>query len=162
MPTFNSLSGLSNYMNSSAGQASIISSDAVQVILKRQAERLKQCIIKRVNDYYSSYNPFVYDRTYGLQSSLEVDNDIEVSISGMTINVGFSGSDAYQPSLFGGGDAYTPSLMNYGWQVKKDVWFKNIEHFGYYEGAHFLENGIADWQAGNTEGITVKAIYNKY
>ena len=162
MPIFNSTNALANYLNSPTGQAAVMSSEAGQILLRRQVKRLKECIIKQVNEYYSSYSPTMYDRKYGLQSSLEIESDIEVTLTGMTINVGFSGGDAYSPSLYGDGDAYTPSLINYGWQVKKDVWFKDIYHFGYYEGFHFLEKGIADWQSGNTEGVRVVAIYNKY
>jgi hypothetical protein len=31
--------------------------------------------------------------------------------------------------------------------VKKNVWFKNIEHFGFQSGTYFIENGIEQFKS---------------
>ena len=49
-------------------------------------------------------------------------------------------------------------LLNYGYRVKKDVWFKNIENFGYRTGAYFVEDGVADFNQSNPYGIKVTII----
>lgn len=50
----------------------------------------------------------------------------------------------------------TAYLLNYGYEVEKDVWFKDIPNFGYRSAGHFIENGIADFEASNPYGIKIK------
>jgi len=155
MATFNSISDLGRYYKTSSGQTSLMGVAQVQTVLERQAKRLKDCIQKRINDYYSSYSPSVYNRTYGMQNSMYLDDNVEVNaINGMlTIDLHLDDDGAYGTSLFGGGTVDKLGLMNYGWQTNGS--FKDVYRFGNFDGAHFIEDGISDWKSGNTEGVYV-------
>jgi hypothetical protein len=108
------------------------------------AEQLKDCIQYFLDLYYIEYYPSVYNRTYELQQALEVSNIVNISTDAqsLSINLDFNDSLSWGNSIFNGSDGYKPILIDQGWQVEKDVWFKNIEHFGFQSGAHFIENGI--------------------
>ena len=56
----------------------------------------------------------------------------------------------------------TAYLLNYGYAVKKDVWFKNYENFGFRKGGHFVEEGIADFNTMNKLGIRIAIKSNGY
>ena len=85
----------------------------------------------------------------------------------ITLNVFFDESGYHQSGdgLYGwhdtewqgtGETVNTAYLLNYGYEVKKNVWFKNIENFGHREPAHFIEDGIADFEMYNPYGIIVQ------
>ena len=59
-----------------------------------------------------------------------------------------------------GEEVNTAYLLNYGYRVKKDVWFKDYENFGYREGANFVEDGIDDFNSTNTLGIKITKKFN--
>ena len=67
--------------------------------------------------------------------------------------------NSLRPSLFkkwNQSDANVFWLLNDGYAVKKDVWFKNIPNFGYRAAAHFVEQGIRDFNGKNKLGIQVE------
>lgn len=157
---FTSLEQLSKYLSSQAGQNTMTTSGmTVKQILEQEARRLLNCIQKRINEYYESYNPVVYQRTYGL-FAMRVEDFIDMTMMNGTasIKIDFDKADIQAHSIFGdGGDAYnTVELINSGWQVKEGVWFSDIEHFGHQDGAHFIENGIADFNADNPYNLKIE------
>ena len=97
-------------------------------ILYEEAQRLRDCIQKRIDDYRESYAPKIF-------INLFFENDKVIRESGFGIWKNESQADEVNVAY----------LLNYGYEVKKDVWFKNIENFGYREGYNFVENGIDDF-----------------
>lgn len=125
--------------------------------LKIAANYLADCIQKHIDDFYESYTPRVYDRTLELYSSLSVDDiaDIRISYNVLSISLRFD-EGANHKSLFGEEVVNTAYLMNYGYQVIKDVWFKDVEYFGWRNGFFFVEKGIEDFNKTNSLGIQIK------
>lgn len=123
-------------------------------ILYEEAQRLRDCIQKRIDDYRESYAPKIYNRTDMLPKSLSVDDIAHIYVEGnkICINLFFENDKVIRESGFGiwenesqADEVNVAYLLNYGYEVKKDVWFKNIENFGYREGYNFVENGIDDF-----------------
>ena len=136
--------------------------------LYTEAQRLKDCIQNRLDIYLASNPPAMYERTDGLENSLKVDDFLSIKVVGNTIqiNVFFNEGAIHQSGdgingWNGNGDKVNVAyLLNYGYKVKKDVWFKDIENFGYREGGHFVEDGIDDFNVTNTLGIKITKMFN--
>ena len=159
---FTSLDQLSAYLNTQAGQNTMTTSGlTIQQILEQEARRLLNFIQKRINEYYESYDPsdLYYKRTYGM-FAMRVEDFIDTTVINGTcsIKIDFDKADIQAHSLWGdAGDAYTTvELINSGWKVRDDVWFANIDHFGHQTGAHFIENGIADFNADNPYNLKIE------
>jgi hypothetical protein len=164
---FTSLDQLSKYLNTSAGQSTVLSNGmTIEKMLKQEANRLKTCIEKRLDEYYASYDPVMYMRTENLRYSMSVDDFVSIDISSGTasITIDFDKYAIAAHSVFGDDSSnYNKvELINNGWQVKDSVWFADVEHFGYQEGSHFIENGIADFNQSNPYNlkIEVKGMFN--
>ncbi len=137
-------------------------------LLYIEAQRLKDCIQYRLDNYLASYSPVMYKRTGGLQSSLKVDSFLNVKVVGNALEIRlFFNDNANHMSgdgltgWFGskwkgtGEEVNAAFLLEYGYRVKKDVWFKNIKNFGYRKAAHFVQDGIDDFNMANPLGIKV-------
>jgi uncharacterized secreted protein with C-terminal beta-propeller domain len=138
-------------------------------VLKEEVVRLRNCIQNRLDEYMYSHPAKIYERTGRFQSSLRVEDFVDIKVVGTVIilNVYFDESGYHRSGdgLYGwnssdwqsnGETVNTAYLLNYGYQVKQNVWFKDIKNFGYREGAYFIENGIADFQLNNPYGIRIK------
>ena len=134
--------------------------------MKEQGIYLRNLIQKYLDDYLMFY-PVKYAfgkgrRTGNLGKSLVVDDIVTVKANGnrLEIYVHFN-EKSYHSSGFGvwnrtdGQDVNVAELLNYGYRVEKEVWFKNIEDFGWRKPAHFLEQAIAEFNATNTLGIKI-------
>ena len=131
----------------------------MEQILRQEAERLRQCIQDRIDEIYDIYQPRVYQRTYAFQSSLYVDDVVRIDTIGkkLTIRLLFN-DNAYHPSLWGGDKGYLPSLLNDGWSWKNSN--IDIYRFSNFDGYHFLENAVDDYNQDNPYGIKVNIIKN--
>lgn len=133
-------------------------------IMREEVNRLYKCIQNRLDEYMLSYNPKLYRRTGALQDSLKVDDILNLKVTGktMSLDIYFDDSGYHQSGdgikgWDGNGDTVnTAYLLNYGYEVKKDVWFKDIPYFGYRPAGHFIEDGIADFEKNNPYGIKIK------
>lgn len=132
--------------------------------LKSEADRLRDCIQKALENYLISNPPTVYSRTGKLEKSLQVEDIANIKIIGnsLSINLWFD-ENANHESGDGiegwdgtGETVNTAYLLNYGYEVKKDVWFKNIENFGYRSAANFVEDGIDEFNKTNIFGIKIQ------
>ena len=168
---FTSLDQLSAYLNTSAGQQTMTTSGVtIEQLLKQEANRLKSCIEQYLDEYYASYDPSVYMRTDNLRYSMSVDDFVDINVvAGIAkISIDFDKYAIASHSLFGGSNEYNQvELINNGLEVKQDVWFKDIEHFGWQEGFDFIGQGIALFNQTNpynlkieVEGIS-KEIYKR-
>ena len=129
-------------------------------VLKNEVYRFKDILKNHILAYYNSYSPMVYVRGShegNLLESLTVDDIVQLSIDGkqlickIIINENAIHTSVVDDSY---GNAFW--LMNYGWEVGEDVPFHDIYRFGYFEGAHFLENAIEEFKNTNKYGLTVK------
>ena len=109
--------------------------------LKEAAEALKEYLQKWIRNYFDNYSPAIDNRTGQFLDSVMV----EVTSTGgkLSSRVYFDDSKSYRDSLWGGSQAYIPATLNDGWQVKSG-WHKNIHHFGYFEGARFMEAAVEE------------------
>lgn len=133
-------------------------------VMVEETNRLRDCIQARLDAYMNSYQPKIYNRTGALQNSLKVDDILNLKVTGKTMSLDIYFDDSgYHRSGDGiqgwdgnGETVNTAYLLNYGYNVEKDVWFKDIPNFGYRSAGHFIEDGIADFEASNPYGIKIK------
>ena len=133
-------------------------------VMVEETNRLRDCIQARLDAYMNSYQPKIYSRTGALQNSLKVDDilNLKVTRKTMSLDIYFDDSgyhrsgDGIQGWDGNGETVNTAYLLNYGYEVEKDVWFKDIPNFGYRSAGHFIEDGIADFEASNPYGIKIK------
>ena len=131
-------------------------------ILLNETRRFKNILQRKIEDYYNSYSPTVYKRGQhggNLRKSLSVDDVCTISANGMKLIMSVNiNENAIHNSIIDGDEANAFWLLNDGWSVKKDVWFKDIYRFGYYEGAHFVEDAIEEFENTSKYGIEVEVI----
>lgn len=126
--------------------------------LKREVDRLYDCIQKYIDGYYNSYEPEIYERTYRFQGSMYAQNLIDARVEGDKINLSILFNDdlANHDSLFSNEEAYVPLLINDGWVAEKlESRLGIIPRFTRFEGIHFIEKGITDFNRTNTLGIHI-------
>jgi len=120
--------------------------------LKFIANILKEYIRDSLQYYFDNYhatsaNGWGYrfkgeDRYYGGRTGQLLESIlVNVDENTFTAKVYFDDSKAWRDSLWDGSRAYLPSILNDGYQVKSGF-HKHIRHFGYFEGARFIEAGI--------------------
>ena len=133
-----------------------------QEVLQIELVRFKKILEKYINNYYNSYIPSVYYRGKNkgnLKYSLDLDNICEISSTGKLITCRILiNENTIHESIITGNNSNALWLINDGWQVKKNVWFKNIYRFGYYEGAHFIEDAIKEFESTTKYNIKVQVI----
>lgn len=166
---FNSFEELEIYMT---GYANGLSVDEARILVPLVAETLKKNIQHHIDGYYASYtpvsdrgdfgfllSPWGYGRTKKLKRSLDnVSFDVtefatkakhDISCE-FTFDEDMARSESILNELSGGWEDFPQyegnrvDLIQGGWQVKKNVWFKNIEHFGYQEGYDFIGKAVND------------------
>lgn len=128
--------------------------------------RLRDLIQSYLDKYLMSTPPIVYKRTGMLLSSLQVDDFLSIKVinNGLEIAVRFNDNAIHMSgdgiAGWDGNDekVNVAILLNYGYRVKEDVWFKNIENFGYRAGAYFVEDGVAEFNKNNPYKIKVTII----
>ena len=83
------------------------------------------------------------------QLSIDIDFDQESIMHESILNEWYPGEyeDQYQ------GDVY--KLIRYGWRVRKNVWFKNIPDFGYFDGFDFVDMAVKEFNSNNPYKIKV-------
>ena len=136
--------------------------------LYSEAQRLKDCIQFRIDDYRENYYvPVIYERTDKFIDSLCVYDIANVYVQGnrLCINLFFDNDKVMRKSGFGVWESETNEevniayLLNYGYEVKKEVWFKDLHDFGKRDGYHFVEDGIEDFLRTSKFDVQVNKIY---
>lgn len=133
-----------------------INGKPIKTILKEETDRLYRCIQFYIDEYYATYKPKVYDRTYRFQGAMYVENFLDIKIIGNTIQLQIKFNDdlAMHDSIYDNGVGYVPVLINDGWCWKG--WEnKSEDHFHKYLGYHFIEKGIADFNRLNPYHIRI-------
>lgn len=144
----------------------------VEQNLLEQANLLRELIQKHLREYQKLFPPSSYVRTGNLENSVVVDSKVQVVGDQLQVFVSFDES-ANHRSGFGvwstrdgrgkyeddgnsfdsGDNVNTALLLNEGYKVKKPVWFKDIENFGYRKGAKFIEKAILEFNKVNSMGL---------
>jgi len=128
-------------------------------IMRQEAVRLAKCIQFQIDAYYASYSPTVYSRTGELREVIQASPRVVVSPDGKSLVATVEVKSTAGHSIFpNGGGVDKVAVIDKGWAVKKDVWFKNIEHFGFQAGYGFIDKGIADYLKSNPHNITVSRV----
>ena len=153
MPQFKSIEDIEKYIKANLKTVTLSNGKTMPQIIESEAERLSNIIRQKINEYYMSYDPKVYERTYDMINSLQVEKSI-VNGNEISVRVYFDDS-ANHPSVFGQEDGFSPWLINHGWRVQKGN-HMNIEHFGYQKGARFIENAIAEFNKNNPYGFRIR------
>lgn len=135
---------------------------------------LKKCILNQMDKAFIQ-QPKMYKRTGDLRNSLEVDNitDIKVNDGRLQIRLFFNekawhkaGNQIWAKNMKGEkvyrGDDWSDKrevnmayYLNYGYKVRKPVWFKDIKNFGYREETLYIEKGIDIFNASNKWGMFI-------
>lgn len=131
-------------------------------ILEKETMRLKNILQDKIENYYNFYSPTVYQRGQhggNLHNALSVDNICNISADGtkLTMNI-IINENAIHNSILDNSEANSFWLLNDGWNVKKNVWFKDVYRFGYYEGVHFVEDAVEEFEKTSKYGIKVEII----
>lgn len=151
-----------------AKQIKTRSGESYEEALKREVDRLYDCIQNRIDEYYDSYEPKIYERTYRFMGALYAEDLVDVRAVGTQIQLSlrFHPDLAQHETWTSNGNGYVPVLLNYGFEnnaLKKHMGLKHhIEHLTYLKPQLFIENGILDWNKTNKLGLSidVTAIYN--
>lgn len=131
-----------------------LSDEELVPILKSEAERLKGLIQKYIEQYYASYEPSVYRRTNNLRNSVRVNT----KVYNRSIDVYFDEDQNWDPGVINGPTGFVPILIDAGWRVKSDVWFAKKWHFGFYEGYHFIQSAIDEFERTNQYKLHIEVI----
>ena len=133
-------------------------------LLKREVDRLYDCIQEEIERFYNSYDPKIYKRTYRLMGALYAENLVDIRIIGNRIELSlkFHPDLAYHPN-FVDDEANVVVLLNYGYHAKKLERYlhKSVPYLTERKPFFFVENGILNWNKTNKLGIEidVNAIY---
>lgn len=154
--------------NLAATQLKTRSGETYAEALKREVNRLYDCIQSHIDDYYDNYDPIRYKRTYYFHGALYAENYVDIQVVGTQIQLSlrFHPDMAYHETWSPKGNGYVPILLNYGFEnesLKKALGLKeHVEHLTYLKPQLFIENGILEWNKTNKLGLTidVTAIYN--
>jgi hypothetical protein len=150
---FNSISDLLKHYNSPKGQVDLIEDSSIRASLKEAQNLLHAILYEKVRDYYDSYTPKYYERTYNFLNSIRTTPIIREG-NQYTFTVYFDEDMGTHPSIMGGEDGYVPILLEEGWQWKNDT--TNKHHFSYYEGFNFVEKAIDEFNLRNKWGLVLK------
>lgn len=127
--------------------------------MKYEAKRFLKILQEEIDEWYRSYSPVVYQRTYAMRDSLYAEDFVDIDSSGTQLTVKLKQTDeAMHKSLWGGGEVNALLLMNEGYQVKSG-WHKDIPYFGYHEGGHFLEKAVERFKQDNYFDIEIHIDY---
>ena len=146
--------------------------------MAREARRLYDCIQYYIDEYYRSYEPVVYDRTYRYQGALYAEGIADIRVVGDTLRIGvaFHNDLAMHPNLdsvyredrYGNEhwipiadrhDTFVPRMMETGWYAPRlaSMIGRHIYRLTYFEGIGAVERGIDDFNRTNKLGIKIDA-----
>lgn len=133
----------------------------VEQQLRIEAARLKDILQKNIDEWYSSYSPTMYERTYSMKNSIFADDVVSISSSGSKLTIAVKYTDqAFHNSLFGDESVNTLYLMDSGYAVGNG-WHKDIPYFGFRDGGGFLQKSVDEFNSNNYFGILVDIIYQE-
>lgn len=128
--------------------------NTVEKELKRHAAILAECIYHEMNAFYDSYAPTVYDRSYELYNSLQIDRTVKMTSKGCQLSIGVSFNERALHQSLEDKMVNTAWLLNDGWKTHGS--FANIPYFGYREATNFIEHAIKRYKEKVDKPFIVK------
>jgi hypothetical protein len=119
---------------------------------------LYQIIDNHIREYYLSYEPREYERTFDFMDSLYAENFLQARVVGnrIELSVSFVDSMAYHYNFNRKHKSYIPILINCGWKAPKlEQRIGKVYRFTYYEGYHFIEKSIKQFNSQNPYGVYI-------
>lgn len=141
-----------------ARKAKLANGKTIEQNLMEAVDFLYMCIQNRIDEMYDNYTPTHYQRRPfhdSLRSALYVEDFLNARIADNKIEISLK----FNNNVWAWNFSHTHKsnvavLMNEGWswrsQPKNPIW-----RFTYFEGEHFIQNGIADFNRSNKWGIKV-------
>lgn len=126
--------------------------------LEKAVDYLYDCVDHFLLEYYLSYTPSIYRRTYDFRDSLYAEDFVHARVNGdrIELSVSFRPSMSYHKNLFGDHESYVPLLINSGWHSKKlEETIGIIPRFTRYEGFHFVEKAVDMFNRTNPYGVYI-------
>ena len=122
-----------------------------------EAARLARYIQDHIDAYYNSYTPSkYYTRTDEVRNAVRPSANVIIMPDGKTLIAQVTIDEAPSTSVFPGGSSVDKvKAIDQGWEVKKDVFFRDWPHFGYQSGYGFIAKGIADFEKNNPHNILI-------
>ncbi len=132
----------------------------VEQTLMDAVDYLYECIQEEIDLMYESYTPKVYERRpyhESLRSALYVEDFLQARIKDNSIELSLKFSNnVWALNMDGTHESNVAVLMNSGWHWHSRP-LHRIERFTDYGGWHFIEKGIAAFNAHNRWGVKVTA-----
>ena len=73
--------------------------------MKYEAKRFLKILQEEIDDWYMSYSPVVYQRTYAMRDSIYAEDVVDIDTSGMQLTIKIKQTDAaMHKSLWGDGE----------------------------------------------------------
>lgn len=142
-----------------AGKVKMSNGLTIRQNLEKAVDYLYDCVDNFIQEYYLSYEPKVYKRTFDFQDSLYAEDFIHVRVNGnrIELSVSFRPSMAYHSNLWGDHMSYVPMLISEGWHSKKleDAIGHPVPRLTYYEGYHFVEKAVQMFNRTNPYGVYI-------
>lgn len=126
--------------------------------MKYEAKRFLKILQEEIDEWYRSYSPTVYSRSYGMKNSIYAEDLVNIDSSGTQLTIKIKYTDEAMHESLWGGSVDTLLLMNNGYQVKNG-WHKDIPYFGFREGGYFLEKAVERFNQDNQFGIEINIDY---
>lgn len=127
--------------------------------LEKAVDYLYDCVDNYIQEYYLSYSPKRYERTYDFMDSLYAEDFIHARVNGnrIELSVSFRPSMAYHINIFEDHMSYVPLLINSGWHSRKleNAIGHAVPRFTSYEGYHFVEKAIKMFNKTNPYGVYI-------
>lgn len=142
-----------------ASNTKMANGKTVKQNLEGAVDYLYECVDNHIREYYLSYKPKIYNRTFDFMDSLYAENFINARVVGnrIELSVSFRDSMAFHRNLFDTHDSFVPVLINFGWSAPrlKAAIGHSVPRLTYYEGYHFLERAIQQFNAQNPYGVYI-------
>lgn len=153
-------------MKKMSGNIRLRNGNTIRKQLEQEVRRLYDCIQRRIDDYYDSYEPKIYQRGFRTQRAMYAEDLVDAYVEGnqIKLSVRFHNSFAYHSNFNNSHENYVPILINYAWNTPKLEKYIGhpVDRFTRFDGTFFIENGICDWNRQNSLDITidVTSVYN--
>lgn len=141
-----------------SGKTKMGNGSTIRQNLEKAVDYLYDCVDKYIQEYYLSYTPKIYQRTYDFQNSLYAEDFIHARANGnrIELSVSFRPSMSYHRNIFGDHESFVPLLINSGWYSKKlEDRIGVVPRFTQYEGYHFVEKAVNMFNKTNPYGVYI-------
>lgn len=141
-----------------AGKTKMWNGLTIRQNLEKAVDYLYDCVDNYIREYYLSYTPGTYQRTYDFRDSLYAEDFIHAKVNGnrIELSVSFRPSMAYHKNLFGDHNSFVPLLINSGWHSQKlEDRIGVVPRFTRYEGYHFVEKAVEMFNRTNPYGVYI-------